>query len=439
MKTDEAPGTSRRHRLPIAASSLPRTVEGVSLSPVAVPRRGCDADAERRGSIREGNAMARMRVGAAGLIASLLVAACNTAAPSATPAAATDSPTSAPTASPQPSIDVAALFAARIDEVASGVSSFEGTARIGTVQFTMTGSSAFDGPDTKGKTTTTIGGVASTVETTRVAGAAYKKSGDGPWVKSAATSGGDINNELFENADSFQDDGTVTRNGQLVHELVASSDSGFDPAAIFGDAQGISNVEGSPSFFVTDDGTPVAATIDLTWRQVVGEQTLDGSMSFELTFSQLDAPQTIRAPDDAWTRFTSDRWGYSIAYPPDYDFDSDKDYDYFIGPDAGFYTGSRSNNQGFTLNVITNAEIASVKDYLGTRSVTNDAITVGGLPGRLLQASGKSPDLGKVLALEAIVVKGKHLYSIVWFSEPGNEAADLALFKQAISTVTFAP
>jgi hypothetical protein len=368
----------------------------------------------------------------------MLAGACTTAAPSATPApAATDAPSAAPTASPQPSADVAALFAARIDEVESGVSSFEGTAQIGTVQFSMTGSSAFDGPDTKGSTTTTIGGVASTVETSRVAGTAYKKSGDGPWVKSVASGGGDINDELFENAESFRDDGTVTRNGQLVHELVASSESGFDPAAIFGEAEGISNVEGTPSFFVTPDGTPVAATIDLTWRQVVGEQTLDGQMSFEITFSQLDAPQTIRAPADAWTRFTSDRWGYSIAYPPGYDFDSDKDYDYFIGPGAAFYTGSRTNNQGFTLNVIANAEVASVKDYLGTRSVTNDAITVGGLPGRLLTASGKSPDLGKVLALEAIVVKGKFAYSVVWFSEPGNEAADVALFRQAVSTVTF--
>jgi hypothetical protein len=160
-------------------------------------------------------------------------------------------------------------------------------------------------------------------------------------------------------------------------------------------------------------------------------------MSFEMTFSQLDAPQTIRAPEDAWTRFTSDRWGYSIAYPPGYDVDSDKDYDYFFGPGAAFYTGSRTNNRGFTLNVIANAEVESVKDYLDTRSVTNDGITVGGLPARLLIASGKSPDLGRVLALEAIVVKGKYAYSVIWFSEPGNEAADEALFRQAVSTVMF--
>ncbi len=382
--------------------------------------------------------MSRTRAGAVMLAVTLLAAACTTATPSATPApAATDSPSPAVTASPQPSVDIAALFAARIDEVASGVSTYEGTARVGTIQFSMTGSSSFDGPDTKGRRTTTIGGVASTVETSRVAGTAYRRTGDGPWVKSDASAGGDINNELFENADSFRHDGTVTRNGQVVHELVASSESGFDPAAIFGDAEGISNVEGSPSFFVTDDGTPVAATIDLTWRQVVGEETLDGEMSFEMTFSQLDAPQTIRAPEDAWTRFTSDRWGYSIAYPPGYDVDSDKDYDYFFGPGAAFYTGSRTNNRGFTLNVIANAEVESVKDYLDTRSVTNDGITVGGLPARLLIASGKSPDLGRVLALEAIVVKGKYAYSVIWFSEPGNEAADEALFRQAVSTVMF--
>ena len=384
--------------------------------------------------------MSRTRVGAATLIVMMLAAACTTATPSGTPApAATDNPSPAPTASPQPSVDVVGLFAAKVDEYESGVSTFEGTARVGTIQFSMSGTSTFDGPDTTGKTTTIVGGVTSTQETSRVAGTTYRKTGAGPWVRSSTTGGGDLNSELFENADSFSDEGTVTWNGQLVHELVASSDSGFDPAAIFGDAQGISSVEGTPSFFVTDDGTPVGATLDLTWRQVVGEQTVDGSMAFEITFSQHNVPQTIRAPEDPWTRFTSDRWGYSVAYPSDYDFDSDKDYDYFIGPGTGFYTGSRGSNQGFTLNQITNAEVASVKDYLGTRTVANDAITVGGLPGRLLNASGKSPDLGKVFALEAIVVKGKYVYSLVWFSEPGNEAADLALFTQAISTVTFDP
>jgi hypothetical protein len=384
--------------------------------------------------------MSRTRVGAAGLIVTLLAAACTTATPSATPApAASDSPSSAPTASPQPSINVAALFAAKIDAYSSGVTTFDGTARVGTIQFSMSGSSTFDGPDTKGTTTSTVGGVTSTVETSRVAGTTYRRAGGGPWVKSETAAGGDLNDELFENADSFRDEGTVTRDGQLVHELVASSESGFDPAAIFGDAEGISNVQGSPSFFVTPDGTPVGALIDLTWRQVVGEQTLDGTMSFEITFSQHNAPQTIRAPEDPWTRFTSDRWGYSVAYPPDYDLDSDKDYDYFIGPGSAFYTGSRANNQGFTLNQIANAEAESVKDYLDTRTIANDAITVGGLPGRLLNATGKSPDLGRVLALEALVVKGKYLYSLVWFSEPGNEAADLALFKQAVSTVTFDP
>ena len=385
--------------------------------------------------------MSKTRAGAATLIVTMLAAACTTAVPSASTApAVTDSPSAAPTASPQPSVDVVGLFAAKIDEYDSGVSTFEGTARVGAIQFSMSGTSTFDGPDTKGKTTTIIGGVSSTEETSRVAGTTYRKMGDGPWVISPTTAGGDLNSELFENADSFRDEGTVTRDGELVHELVASSESGFDPAAIFGDAEGISNVEGSPSFFVTDDGTPVGAMLDLTWRQVVGEETVDGSMAFELTFSQHNAPQTIRAPEDAWTRFTSDRWDYSVAHPSDYDYDMEKDYDYFFGPASSFYGASRASNRGFTLNLIAQSEVASFKGLLNTDSVTNEEIRVGGLQGRLLSATGKSADLGgKVVVYEVLVVKGKYVYSLTWFSDVGNEAADLITFKQAVSTMMFDP
>jgi hypothetical protein len=372
------------------------------------------------------------------------LAACQSPA-NATPSApaSTVAPTVEVSAAPSPSaaavVDVAPLFAQKMQSLGSGTVSIEGTATVGNIKVTVSGTNAFDGPDSQGTMTTTIGGVATTAETIAVAGKAYSKAGDGPWLAVATPKASDLATSLRgSGGTSFTDKGTQNRAGTVVHELVASSGSAFDPSVLLGSATGVSNVTGTTTFYCSDDGTPVGATIQLSWTQAAGAQTLDATMTFDMAFSRLDAPQSIRAPEDVWQRFTAEKRGYSIAYPSNYDHTAKQGFDYFIGSDQSFYFASRTDAQGYTLNLITLGEVSSAKSTLKTKAVSNEDFKVAGQQARLISAKGTSASLGgKVVFYEAIVVKGKFAYYVAWISQAGDEAADLALFKKALATFQF--
>ena len=383
------------------------------------------------------------RVQLIALAAGLAVAACQTAPPSSgSPAAATPGPsTPEVTSGPSPSaaaVDVVPLFAAAMQGLSSGVVSMDGNATVGPIKVTISATSSFDGPDSKGRTTTTVGGNATTVETVKVAGKSYAKTGEGPWLEVATPPSKDFTTALKDASRSLTDKGTSTRAGKSVHELVASSGSAFDPSVFLASATGVSDVGGTTTFYCEDDGTPVGATIDVTWKQAVGGQTLDGTMTFEIDFSSLGSGQAISAPEGVWSRLSVEKRGYSIGHPSDYDYTAKQGFDYFFGPDESFYFASRADTQGFTLNLITRGEINSFKSTLKTKTVSNGDITVGGLPGRLISATGTNAQLGgKVVLYEAITVKGKFAYFIAWVSKVGNEAADLAMFRQVVATFQF--
>ena len=383
------------------------------------------------------------RAHALALVAGFAIVACQSAPPAtSSPAATTGAASPEATAAPSPTaaaVDVVPLFAAAMEDLDSGLVSLEGSATVGPVKVALSGSSTFDGPDSMSTFTTTVGGSSSVVETVKVAGAAYTKAGDGPWLPAPTTQGKDLTKALKDGAaESLTDKGTETQDGLLVHKLEASSGSAFDPSVFLSSATGVSNVKGTTTFYCTDDGTPIGAAIELTWTQAAGTQTLDSSMAFEIKFRALGTAQTIRAPESVWKRFDVVKRGYSIAHPPDYDYTARRGFDYFIGPDDSFYFGSRSETQGFTLNIVAKSETGSIKSLLGTKTVSNEEITMGGLPGRLLSAKGSSADLGgKVVFYEAVIVKGKFFYFVAWVSAQGDEAADLALFRQVVATFQF--
>ncbi len=382
-----------------------------------------------------------LRARALALAAAFAIASCQSAQPSSTtPAGGTSAPpTIAATTLPSPTaapINVVPLFTEAMKGLSSGVVQLDGSATVGPIKVNIAGTTTFDGPDNQGNLTTTVAGVATVVKTVMVAGKAYTKTGDGPWLPAPAPTGGDLTKSLKTSAaGSFTDQGTDTRSGLTVHKLTAASGSAFDPSVFLSSATGVSNVAGTTIFYCADDGTPVGATIQLTWKQAAGAQTLDASMTFDINFSSLGSAETIRVPESVWQRFTSGRYGYTLAYPPDYNYSKDKTYDSFIGPDSTVFSASRSRTQGYTLNVLAKGELSSIKSTFKTKSVSNSGITVGGLQGRLLTASGTNANFGgAVVVNEAIAVKGAYAYYLVWFSKPGNEAADLATFKQAIMT-----
>ena len=378
------------------------------------------------------------RRGGIALVLAVLLGGCNTAAPSTapivTPGAGTPAPTIAPTSSP--AADVARLLAEQYGNVTSGGSTMTGTLLIGSVRATFTGTGQFNGPDSTQTLTTTVGGVDSTQKSAKVAGQRYLQVGNGPWLRNESSSGGggSLEAELKDALDAGRDlDANAAGSG---NHTIEAADQPFDPVAL-GFAASASGGKATYTFEAEPDGTPVSVGISATWRQTGQAAPADVSLELTLTFSDLNGNPRITAPADVWERFSSERWSYAVAHPADYDVSSDDDYDYLIGPDGSFVSIGRANNRGFGLNLLATSEVASIKNLLGTKSVTNEGITVGGLDGRLLSGKGTSRDLGgKIVFHEVIAVQGKFAYYFIWFSEVGNEAADLATFRQLLSTVS---
>lgn len=375
------------------------------------------------------------RIGA--LVALMALVAGCAGAPSTPPASSSPTPAATivpSTPSPMPSVDVVARFRDAMADISSGVMAFEGTVTIGPVRVTMSGTSTFDGPDSRGSVTTTVGGESTTTETTTVTGARYSKSAGGPWLPAAPSTSSDLMEELLKKGSTLEDRGTSTRDGVTVHELVADA-STFDPAALLGSVEGLSSVKGEVRFYVTDDGVPVGAEIDLSWRQAGTSGSVEATLAYEIAFRDLGDPQTIRAPEDVWAPWASERWGFSLARPADFDYTKDKSYEYFISPGPTFMTASRGRREGFTLNQIAKVEAAGFKTLLKAKSTTNEGATLAGQPARLISATGTNSNLGgRVVVYEAITVKGDFAYYIVWVAPPGNEVQDLATFRQVLAT-----
>lgn len=384
------------------------------------------------------------RARALALAAVLAVAACQSApAPTPSPggtAAATPEPTAAaPTATAAP-VDVSALFTEKWKAVDSGVFTFEATVRSGLVQVAMSGNSTFDGPDSRTRISTTVGGVRVDTETVQVAGKRYMQTGSGPWLEVPVTSSSnDLGSQIATAAKGgLKDVGTEQRNGETVHRLEPTTSS-FDPSALLGaSAAAVQDMAIEMAFFAAEDGTPKAATIEATWKQKVGEQLTDGSMEFGLTFSRLGSDQTIRAPEDVWKAFTSSRYHFRIAHPAEWTYFKAKGADELDAPYYAYVLASRGKAQGFSLNQWAKNEVAAIKAFVSTSSVSNEGRTLGGVQARILSGTGKAKDLGKKVVLyEAVAVKGGFVYFVIWVSEVGHEAEDLALFQQMLGTFAY--
>jgi hypothetical protein len=375
--------------------------------------------------------------------ATVALAACQSApqpsGSAATAPAATTTATVAPTATAQP-VDVVRLFTEKSKDFDNGVVSFSGTATVGLVQVKLNGSSTYSGPDSSTLTTTTVGGVESQVETVQVAGKRYLKSGAGPWLEvPITTTSGDFTSQVGTAAKgSLRDEGTEQRQGQTVHRLVPTSSAGFDPSALLSSVKGATDTKVDLAFYVAEDGTPVAAKVEATWTQKAGEQSLNGSLSFDLLFSHVGQSQTVRIPTDVWLAYSSTRYHFAMARPAEWTFFKAKDADEFDAPYYAYTLVSRHKTQGLTLNTLAKYEVSAMKAFVGGKAVANEAATLSGTTARFLTASGKSKELGKTVQVyEAIAVKNDFVYYVLWVSEVGHAADDLALFQEMLGTFSY--
>jgi hypothetical protein len=380
----------------------------------------------------------------AALVAMLIgVAACSSPpSPTATPlptGAATASQAATEAPSPTPVPDVSAAFRTQFAAISSGVMELSGQATVGPVQLTVTGTTTFNGLDSSDVSTTTVSGVATIVNHVQTGGKRYVKKGNGPWlVDTSPAPSGSLSKELARVAALVTDAGLDTHGGLPAHRLVPPAGTVFDPSTLGLGSSAAADATVTVIFFAEDDGTPVAVNLDATWSQAAGGATVAVHMVLDIALSQLGVTHVIRVPDHVWTSFKSKRFGFRIAYPDDFDYSKGKTVDFFTGPFGQYVGGSRQSTRGFSLNSIVSQVSPAIKRDFHAKSVKNEAFTLAGAKARLLTFSGGVNSAKvKVVLYDVWCVKGSYVYELFWVSAVGNEANDLAAFKQILATFAF--
>jgi hypothetical protein len=381
-----------------------------------------------------------LRLIAPALVLGLVLGACQSATTPSSAASAPPTPvvTAGPTTTPLP--DVAALLRAQLAAITSGDQRLTGTLRVGDIQATFEGTQSTNGPDSSSSLSTTVGGVVSTEQRTKVAGARYVKRGNGPWLEDASPAGSADLRAAFEQALSSAVDLDATIASSAAHRLSSTVPS-FDPSRYgFAAAGAATPGTGTITFRARADGTPLSVTIQGTWKAASGSATVEASLDLTIEFTTLNNRPRISAPTDVWTTFVSDRFGFSHAKPATFDHRKDKLYDYFIGPtaSAGYFATSRTTSDGYELNTIAASELAGLKTALGAKTAANEALTLGGERARLLSVSGSSKKLGgKVTVYEAVAVRGKYFYVVLWVAPTDRSDAVLGMMRQLLATFAF--
>lgn len=375
------------------------------------------------------NRTGSMRWVGAGMFTAIVLAACQPTAPATTApsfvAIASPQASASPTATAAP--DVAKLLAARFAAITSGEQRLTGTFRVGDVQATFEGTQATNGPDTSSSLSTTLAGAVTTEQHVKVAGTRYVQRGVGPWlVDTAAASSGDFSSGLQKALDSATDL-DATSPDATTHHLQSKAQS-FDPVAFGFAAVGQAGGGSATYTFVArTDGTPLSVEIKATWKQAAGSATVDATLDLTLEFTRLDNRPRIVPPTDVWVVYESSVNYYSIAHPQDFDYTHDGDTDAFVGPDSKHvaYVLRDKLPAGATLNQVAGNELRAIERLLGARTGTNEAVSTNGLSGRLLTITGASKAYGgKVVAYEALLVRGRLLYLVGFIAPVADGAAN---------------
>ena len=166
------------------------------------------------------------------------------------------------------------------------------------------------------------------------------------------------------------------------------------------------------------------------------------------TATATPAPSPTAAPTPtpqpkpaAWRTFTSNRWRFSIKYPPGWIVTraaSNRLPDQF--DDFGLFEthvvyASRDIVAGTaSINLTATHDIAYFKSHYKARLVSNTRVRVAGWPGRLMIFRGSQS--GRALYIQHLILaKGRVGYIIDMYSDRGHDAADKVLFRKMYTTL----
>jgi hypothetical protein len=386
----------------------------------------------------------RLAMMAAAVMLTVGLASCDAASSSpassadATVAAAT--PSASPTASP---IDIAEAFATKVRGSLTFSAELSGYVRVGDVEGEMSGELQAVGGDVHNLTVITFPGLPpQETETISVDGKSYKRTPQGYWLQSEGGAGGtgtDPVSMALANADDLEVVGTEEHDGVTLHRIESNDPPDIALATLGITDPTVTDFDAEVAFLAEDDGTPAGIVFTASWTQGPAEAPVPAE--FELRYMTVDTVGEIEAPDDPWVLYRSAELGYQMAYPADWDVSFEPataeipEGDFYIGPvdgevDVFRYTdvGGALANEWFRGSVdLLTQSYGTAPEVLATLSLAN------GLEAQIL-AGHYADETQNVFYQQGVVFGGDVAWDLYWYSSPGNETEDQALFLQFVSS-----
>jgi len=331
------------------------------------------------------------------------------------------------TASP-PAVDAAKAFLANMQRGDfTAEATITGEATVAATTLDVSGSYTVRGADSH-----TILKVASkTDETLTVSGVTYERR-NGLWfVKPAATGASGGPGTAFQRALDVRDAGIVTRDGRQLHHLVSNGPA-LPPSAMGMTGVGTLTID----FFVEDDGTLRVMSMHVDGTPA--GSTTPMTMTIDFAFSRIGGPVVVGQPPEVWTTFKSKRYGYSVAYPADWDLKqsarkSEPDAIY-SADESGFFV-YRYATGGTSLNAITSTYVRNTKRTETKVTFTaNEPATIDGSKARSLEWNATFKKT-RHWSLEEVVVRGKYVYFFQLDSLAPITNADRDRYASFLSTI----
>jgi hypothetical protein len=382
------------------------------------------------------------RAAVAGALALALGACGGGATPTPAP---TSAPTPAPTATPGPTpapttaaADVAKVFLARMLAARTGVLAMTGSIAVGTVEVPLTGTLTINGGDSQSIITIETPGASQTQESIRVGTQQWNRSAGGPWVLNPTPNDRTKSLSAFLQAlTALEDRGVATHKGQQLVRLVPPASETMSAEALGFNSPGVRDAKVTMEFWAKDDGTPAAWSFNVAWSQASGTTTVAARLVMDLDLGRLGEPTTVAAPGNAWERFVSARFGYSMAHPAGWTVNEAEGQDSYLVDGTPHVTVSRSSMAGFTLERYVKEVLALYDEQLGAKPERNEEIALGGQPARFITYHFKNDKGAQLYAAEALSMNGDVGWDVLLTEQAGSEADDTPVFEAMLSTFGF--
>lgn len=384
-----------------------------------------------------------LRVACLLLGAVLVAAGCGSAAESAAPsvasaAAATVSPTPTALVTPSPSpVDVSAVFLTTLSSPTfSSSADLSGSMTIGPLKGEISGDAAFDGKDSSMNMKIVAGSFKQDTSQIQVGDQAWAMKAPGPWLeqpKKTSTSSGSSIGDILRSLIKVTDLGIVTKSGQSLHHLQFAGANKFSGATIGLDPKGTKDSTFSLDFYATDAGVPAIMTMSGTWTQVSATADVPCSMTFDITFTNVGAPQTITPPTDVWTVYAS-KLGYSMAHPADWTVKTAKDEDTYAVGGQGYVYVATSSYKGSTAKFAADLKASYKKPFKGDPA-SQTPTALGGVAAIRLIYQFKNSTNQDVTLVDDVVSRDGTGWEVSLVTGGGTQ--DIDVFDQFVATFAF--